>query len=38
MIVPQKSKKNYDKYYIHPTLRYRLKDENPKANPENYQD
>lgn len=29
---------NYDKYYIKPSKRYRLKDENPKTNPESYHD
>lgn len=28
-----KKDNNYDKYYIKPILRYRLKDENPKTNP-----
>lgn len=34
----KKNKDNFDKYYIHPTLRYKLKNENPKTNPENYLD
>ena len=37
----EKNKKkidNFDRYYIHPTRRYKLKNENPKANPENYND
>ena len=33
-----KTKDNFNRYYIHPALRYKLKNENPKANPENYLD
>jgi hypothetical protein len=34
----RKAPNNFDRYYIHPALRYRVRKENPKANPENYQD
>ena len=34
----KKLKDNFDRYYIHPTLRYKLKNENPKSNPESYLD
>jgi len=37
-IVSTKRDEHFDKYYILPRLRYKHKNQNPKNNPENYQD